>query len=134
MRIEKRKNKDFDFPKYFDDEPTRLKYDLSLPNIAPLGTTMPAVNVDELEGGYLVEMVAPGLEPNDFVVGLKNDILSISVNAPVPNRTDRKTRRREHNYRAFKRTLRLPADIQLNSSIEAIYANGILEIMIPKAA
>ena len=134
MQIEKRKNRHFDFPKYFDDEATRLKFDLGLPNGAPLGTTMPAVNVDEMEEGYIVEMAIPGMEPEDFVVDLQNDILTISANAPVSERKGKKTRCREFNYRAFKRTLRLPADIDPKSGIEAHYENGILEILISRAA
>ena len=132
MHIEKRKNRNFDFPKYFDDESTRLKFDLSLLNVASLGTTLPAVNVNEVEENYVVEMAAPGLQPNDFIVGLDNDILTIKANPSLSKRS--KSHRREHNYRGFIRTLRLPADIKLKSKVEAIYENGILEITIPKAA
>ena len=134
MHIEKRKNKPFDFPKYFDDEATRLKFDLGLPNLAPMGTTLPAINIDEMEEGYIVEMAVPGMQPEDFIVDLKNDILTIKANAPVSKRKGKKTRRREFNYRAFQRTLRLPADIDPRSGIEANYVNGVLEIMISRAA
>lgn len=134
MQIEKRKNRPFDFPKYFDDEATRLKFDRSLPNIAPIGTTLPAANIDETEDGYIVELAVPGLNHKDFIVDLRNDILTIKANAPVSNREGKKTRRREFNYRAFHRTFRLPTDIDPRSGIEANYENGILEIVISRAA
>lgn len=134
MRIEKRENQYFDFPKYFDDEMTRFKFDMSLQNIVPKGMTLPAVNIDELEEGYLIEMAAPGLEPENFEVDLRHDILTITANAPAPKTMGATSRRREHNYQAFKRTVRLPANVLPNPNIEAVYDKGILEIIIPKAA
>lgn len=134
MHIEKRKNKHFDFPKYFDDEATRLKFDLGLRNIAFPGMPLPPVNMDEEEGGYVIQLVAPGMKPDDFQVELSNDILTISANMPNSNNSKRRIRRREFNYKAFQRTLRLPTNIDSKSGVEAYYENGVLQIIIQKAA
>ena len=79
-------------------------------------------------------MAAPGMHPDDFHVELSNDILTISANVPSEKGAKKKTRRREFSYKAFHRTLRLPLNIDPQAGVEAYYEDGILQIIIQKAA
>lgn len=90
------------------------------------------VNIKENEGGYNIEVVAPGFEKADFKINLDQDILTIS--AEKKNETqenNEKHIRREYNYRSFKRSFTL--DEKVNSeNIEAKYINGVLTLNLPK--
>jgi HSP20 family protein len=41
-------------------------------------STMPAVNVRETDGEYMIEVAAPGMKRNDFKVELDNNALTVS--------------------------------------------------------
>ena len=93
---------------------------------------VPAVNVSEEEGKYLVELSAPGFEKNDFKIELNQGVLTISGKHQVEKEVKEKTfTRKEFNYGAFQRSFSLPEEIN-EAEIEALYENGILKIVLPK--
>jgi HSP20 family protein len=97
--------------------------------------TMPAVNVRETNDAYLVNVAAPGLKKEDFLVNLENDILTIACEKEVKNeeKKDDRFTRREFSYTSFERSFTLPKTAEADK-IEAKYENGILDIKIPKKA
>lgn len=120
------------FPVYrnvFDD----LFNDWSVSNFSETDTTLPATNIKENESGFLVEMAAPGMEKKDFVINLKDDLLTISSEKKIENEVsnDHYTRK-EYSYQSFSRSFSLPKNVVDSDKINATYKNGELRISIPK--
>lgn len=93
---------------------------------------IPAVNTKETDGGYEIELAAPGLDKGDFKVNLDNDILTISSE----NKTSKEEEedgytRREFSYNSFSRSFTLPENAD-GENISAKYENGILKLELPK--
>ncbi len=96
-------------------------------------TNTPAVNVEETEKEYLIDVAAPGLEKEDFKVNVDNNILTISSTKEVKNEEKRDGYlRREFNYSSFSRAFTLPENTE-TSKIKASHKNGVLSICIPKS-
>ncbi len=103
-------------------------------NISRIGFNTPAVNVQETDNDFKVELAAPGLSKEDFNIELDNDTLIISSQTKSEKETKEnagKYTRKEFSYGSFKRSFNLP-EIVDNASIEAIYENGVLAVIIPK--
>jgi len=120
------------FPAYrnvFDD----LFNDWSVSNFSETDTTLPATNIKENESGFFVEMAAPGMEKKDFVINLKDDLLTISSEKKIENEenNDHYTRK-EYSYQSFSRSFSLPKNVVDSDKINATYKNGELRISIPK--
>jgi len=90
------------------------------------------VNVKETEKSYLLEVVAPGFEKNDFKVNLDQDLLTISAEKKSEAKAENEKQvRREYNFRSFKRSFTLDEKIDA-TNIEASYVNGVLILNLPK--
>lgn len=103
-------------------------------NFANSGNNLPAVNIKENAGNFLVEMAAPGMEKKDFKIELDGHTLSIS--SEKQNETEQTEQeiynRKEFNYQSFYRTFHLPKNVVDSDKIKAQYENGILKLEIPK--
>jgi HSP20 family protein len=90
------------------------------------------VNVKESKDAYHLEVVAPGLDKNDFKVNIDGDTLTVSaeIKNEVKEETDTKIRN-EYSYRSFKRSFTLDEKIDA-SNIDARYVNGVLTLNLPK--
>ena len=103
-------------------------------NFANSGNNLPAVNIKENAGNFLVEMAAPGMEKKDFKIELDGHTLSIS--SEKQNETEQTEeeiyKRKEFNYQSFSRTFHLPKNVVDSDKIKAQYENGILKLEIPK--
>ena len=103
-------------------------------NVNSIGTSIPAVNIQETEESFSVEVAAPGKTKEDFNIELENDILTISSEDRKENETTEKNgryTRKEFSYSTFKRAFSLPDTVD-NSKIAGNYNNGVLEIALPK--
>ena len=90
------------------------------------------VNVKETEKSYLLEVVAPGFDKNDFKVNLDQDLLTISAEKKSEAKAENEKQvRREYNFRSFKRSFTLDEKIDA-TNIEASYVNGVLTLNLPK--
>jgi HSP20 family protein len=95
-------------------------------------TRVPAVNVSETEGGYHIELAAPGLKKEDFKLGLEHNVLNISVEQTTDQHANQKNySKREFSYNSFVRSFTLPESADENV-IDAVYTDGILHIDIAK--
>jgi HSP20 family protein len=102
----------------------------------PNGSTLPSVNLKETEKGFEVELAAPGLKKDDFIIEVHNQILTISSEKKEEKEEkDEKGNytRREFNYSSFKRSFTLPKSAEENK-VQASYDNGVLHIEIAKKA
>lgn len=103
-------------------------------NVNSIGTSIPAVNIQETEESFSVEVAAPGKTKEDFNIELENDVLTISSEDKKQNETTEKNgryTRKEFSYSTFKRAFSLPDSVD-SEKISAQYNNGVLEILLPK--
>ncbi len=98
-----------------------------------INTNIPAVNIEETDEGFVLELAAPGLSKDKFDLELDNDVLVISSETSSVNedKENRKYTRKEFSYGSFKRTFAVPETVNGND-ISASYENGILTINLPK--
>lgn len=95
----------------------------------------PAVELTENDDHYLVSVDLPGMKKDEIKIEMQNNILSISgerkreVNAGAKE----KVQRYERSYGFFRRSFTLPNTVD-SEKIEAQYENGVLQILLPKAA
>ncbi len=120
-------------PSVFDDM-FRTDWLGGTTNVNSIGTSIPAVNIQESDENFLVEVAAPGKSKEDFNIELDNDVLTISSeDKKEKETTDQNGRftRKEFSYSNFKRAFSLPESVD-SLKISASYSNGVLEIALPK--
>jgi HSP20 family protein len=93
---------------------------------------MAPVNIRETEKEYVLDVVAPGLNKEDFKINLDNNILTISVERKEEAANENeKMVRREFKQAAFKRSFTLDEKVN-TEAISAQYVNGVLTLNLPK--
>lgn len=115
---------------FFSDNfwPKFLDWDRNYEN-----SNIPAVNVEETDKEYRIDVAAPGLEKKDFNITVDNNVLTISSNKEHSNEEKKEGYlRREFNFNSFSRSFTLPENTEA-SKIKASHKNGVLNISIPKS-
>ena len=93
---------------------------------------VPAVNIQEDEKYFLLELAVPGMKKDDFKIDLENQVLTIfSEIKEETEETENNYTRREFVYNSFSRSFTLPKSI-VAEKIKADYKDGILKISLPK--
>lgn len=93
---------------------------------------MPAVNVNEKDKEFEIEMAAPGMKKSDFKIETENSTLTISSEKEEESEEKKEDyMRREFNYASFCRSFSLPENCS-EDRISANYQDGILKVTIPK--
>lgn len=103
-------------------------------NSNSIGARIPAVNIQETEDFFKLEVAAPGKSREDFHIELDNEILTISSEEKEETENTQKNERytrKEFSYNNFKRVFSLPESVN-GEQISASYNNGILTINLPK--
>lgn len=103
-------------------------------NVNSIGTSIPAVNIQETDDNFTVAVAVPGKSKEDFNIELDNDVLTISSEEKKENEVSEnnwKYTRKEFSYSSFKRAFSLPDTVD-GEKISASYNNGVLEISLPK--
>ena len=96
--------------------------------------TLPAVNVEETDEAFKLELAAPGKNKEDFNIEVDKNVLTISSEEEARHEEEEKNyTRREYSYRSFRRSFRLPEGTD-SATIVAAYDNGVLYVTIPKTA
>ena len=92
------------------------------------------VNIQEVDNGYTLDVIAPGFEKADFKVNVDNNVLTVSAERKAEEkRQTEKQIRKEYSYRSFKRSFTIDDKIDA-TAIEASYVNGVLILNLPKKA
>ncbi len=93
---------------------------------------VPAVNISEKGNAFLVEVAAPGLNKENFVIEAEDGTLTISFKHEEEKKDESlKFNRREFRYGSFSRSFTLPENTN-TEAISAKYENGILSVDLPK--
>ncbi|GAB4252655.1 MAG: Hsp20/alpha crystallin family protein [Vicingaceae bacterium] len=92
----------------------------------------PAVNVEETDKNFEIEMVAPGFDKDDFNVSVENGVLTIQAKSQKEEEHKKKKfTRKEFSYKSFEKSFTLPENVNADD-IDATYKRGLLKLVIPK--
>jgi len=129
MKLIKR-NDDWGFPSVWEDFFNNDLFDL--PAMASRGATVPAVNINETDKVFELELAAPGLKKNDFKVNIDRNVLTVSTEKKEEKEEKEKNyTRKEFSYYSFNRSFTLPESIN-QEKIDAKYNDGVLKLVLPK--
>ena len=94
---------------------------------------VPAVDVRETDSEYQVVADLPGVSKDSLEVSVKDDVLSIMVNAEEVSeeKSEGRILRRERFHGRISRSFRL-GDAVDNENIQANYKDGVLSVTVPK--
>lgn len=96
--------------------------------------SVPAINIQQNEGGFTVEVAAPGMTKEDCTVRIdeENNLVIAFEKKDKQEEKDKKGAylRREFSYTQFLRKMILPDDVQ-KENISAKVENGVLTVDIP---
>ncbi len=90
------------------------------------------VNIVEKENEFVIDVIAPGWDKQDFKISLDKGLLTIS--ADLKNETENnKLRqvRKEFSFSSFKRSFTVDDKVNVEN-IAAQYVNGVLRVSLPK--
>jgi HSP20 family protein len=94
---------------------------------------MPAMNVKENPKDFQIEFAAPGFSKEDFNVSIDNNILQVSgEKRNEKEEKDDTYSRKEFSYNSFKRSLKLPTNVNTEKEAQATYKDGILKLHLLK--
>lgn len=94
-----------------------------------------SVDVNESDKAYTVKAEIPGVSKDDISVAIDGNQVSISaeVKKEKEEKEGEKVLHSERYYGSVYRSFTLPMDVDQSKS-EAKYANGVLELTLPKKA
>ena len=94
---------------------------------------LPAMNVKENDDNLEIEFAAPGFSKEEFEITIENNILHVSgERSKEKEETDEDYSLKEFNYNSFRRSIKLPVNINTESKVKATYKNGILKLNLLK--
>lgn len=113
-----------DFDRWFDDDVFTTRFDR---------TWMPAVDIEEKNGSYIVKADLPGLKKDDIHIELHDGLLTLRGERKEEHEDKKGKRYRvERIYGSFERTFSVPEGTT-EKDIHAKYHDGVLELNIPTA-
>ena len=98
------------------------------------GDLVPAMDVKEREGEYVVKTEMPGVNKDDISITMENGVLTISgeTRSETEEKEGERLIRQERRYGKYTRSLRLGTQVD-EKGIKANYKDGVLELTLPKA-
>jgi HSP20 family protein len=116
------------FPSLIDDF-INTDWNLKVPSFS---STVPAVNIKELDSQFEIELAVPGMNKDDFEIEVEDGVLSISSTQEEEQVNEKgKFTRREFSYSSFRRSFSLPDSVD-PTKIDATYKEGVLLVLLPK--
>ncbi len=99
------------------------------------GEKLPAIDVRDAEGNYLIKVDLPGVSKEDIHVKLENGVLSIQAETHKEEKEEKagKLIRQERHYGRFLRQMSVGQDVD-PASISAAFDNGVLSVTLPKVS
>jgi len=97
------------------------------------GDRVPAIDVHDGEGQYLVKVDLPGIRKEDIEISLENGVLSVSAETTKEDKEEKdgKLVRQERHYGKFLRSLTVGSDVD-PARIKAHFEDGVLNLTLPK--
>jgi HSP20 family protein len=93
---------------------------------------LPAMDLVESEGEFILRADLPGLGEDDVTIEVADDVLTISGERKAQHEERKEGYHRvERAYGAFTRSLTLPEGVD-PEAVEASFERGVLEVRIPK--
>ena len=93
----------------------------------------PAINVSHDRDNYYLRAEIPGVNAKDLEVTTTRDAVSLAGKRSFVREEEKASfHRREREEGSFRRTITLPGEFN-GGGVEARYADGVLEITLPKA-
>ena len=95
----------------------------------------PAVDISERRDAYRVTVEIPGIKVGEVEITMADGLLTIQGERHAARETaGEKIHRSERGYGVFRRSLALPSSHVQADKAEASVRDGVLEILVPKAA
>lgn len=113
---------------FFATVPSIFRDDFITPNFR----SFTPVNVKETETEYVLEVIAPGFQKEDFKINLDNNTLTISADKKEEseNKNERLIRK-EYKQQSFSRSFTIDENVDAEN-IVAKYLNGVLTLNLAK--
>jgi len=93
----------------------------------------PPINIYDDGESYIARAEMPGVQPEDIDVSVTGKTLTLRGERTIGPIDERATyHRRERRTGEFRRAFDLPEMVD-NEKVQAQYANGVLEILLPRA-
>lgn len=97
-----------------------------------LDSGFPLMNIHEQDDCFLVEVIAPGYEKQNFTVIVENDMMMIEAKVEYKEKAlDLRVIRHDYSVANFKKVIHLDRKM-IGEPKEGTYVNGVLKIMLPK--
>jgi HSP20 family protein len=113
---------------FFATVPSILRDDF----ITPSFRSFTPVNIKETENDYVLGLVAPGFQKEDFKINLDNNTLTISAEKKEETENqNEKFIRKEYKQQSFSRSFTIDENIDAEN-ISAKYVNGVLTLNLAK--
>lgn len=94
---------------------------------------VPAAEMEETPEAIHLKLEVPGMDAKDLDIQVSAEAVSISGERKEETQTeDKGMTRSEFRYGSFRRVIPLPTRVQ-NTSVNAEYKDGILNLTLPKA-
>jgi len=92
----------------------------------------PPINVYDSDEGYRIRAELPGIDPDSLDITVTRNEVVLKGERPRPERPEgSRSHRRERTYGKFSRAFGMPDNIDADA-VEASYANGVLELLLPR--
>ena len=99
----------------------------------PFGDWLPAMDVEETDGEYLIKADLPAIRREDVKVGVTDGVLTIEgERKQEKEEKNRKFHKVERSFGKFVRRMSVPTDVD-QSKIEAEVKDGLLRVRLPKS-
>ena len=97
------------------------------------GSMVPAIDLHENDHSYTVKAEIPGVKKEDIDITVHNGVLTINAESHYEHEDKEGDRliRQERRYGKYVRSIRLGKDVD-EENVKAKYADGILELELPK--
>jgi HSP20 family protein len=99
----------------------------------PLDKFIPALDVAEEDGAYVIKASLPGVKPEEVEITLTDNTLTMKGEAKQDKEVkEANYHLRERRYGSFLRTMTLPVAVEADK-VEATHENGVLTLRLPKS-
>jgi HSP20 family protein len=90
------------------------------------------VNILEFPNRFVLQLAAPGFEKQDFSAAINNGRLHVKARRSAGDEApEGKFTRREFLVSDFERSFKVPDSVN-KDAVEAVYENGVLQVIMPK--